>query len=271
MALPPEERAAGLCDISLAIEMLPPDRAESLLSEIARELGIPEDRWVYLWGCGDANDKWFVSERVNYHSSPAIRAATERALGMAGIIVNDIGAFDLYSCFPSAVQIAAREIGVTGNGRPLTVTGGLGFAGGPVNNYPTHAIAAMVEVLRRDPQAYGLTTALGWYVTKHAVGVWSARPPEQSFTPSTAQAEVDALPSRTPAGLAACGDACVLPAGWDADPKTVQEHVGGVCGEVTEEVEPAPAEKTCLCTDDTGAVAPLATDKTCTIVYRLKR
>ena len=74
-----------------------------------------------------------------------------------------------------------REIGLTGTSRPLTVTGGLGFAGGPVNNYPTHAIARMVETLRADPGAYGLTTALGWYVTKHAAAVWSTRPPAGGF------------------------------------------------------------------------------------------
>ena len=55
----------------------------------------------------------------------------------------------------------------TGDDRPLTVTGGLGFAGGPVNNYPTHAIARMVEACRADPGSFGLTTALGWYATKH--------------------------------------------------------------------------------------------------------
>jgi acetyl-CoA C-acetyltransferase len=36
---------------------------------------------------------------------------------------------DLYSCFPSAVQIAAAEIGCPTQ-RDLTVTGGLTFAGG---------------------------------------------------------------------------------------------------------------------------------------------
>jgi acetyl-CoA C-acetyltransferase len=36
----------------------------------ARRLGIPEDRLVFLWGCGDATDHWFVTERVDYHSSP---------------------------------------------------------------------------------------------------------------------------------------------------------------------------------------------------------
>ena len=92
-------------------------------------------------------------------------------------------------------------MGVPCSGCRWPFDAGLGFAGGPLNNYPTHAIAAMVDVLRGDPDAYGLTTALGWYVTKHAVGVWSARPPEQPFTLSKPQVEVDALPSRTPAGL----------------------------------------------------------------------
>jgi acetyl-CoA C-acetyltransferase len=102
-----------------------------------------------------------------------------------------------------------RELGIEGTDRPLTVTGGLGFAGGPVNNYPTHAIARMVELLRADPEAIGLTTALGWYVTKHAAGVWSARPPAGGFRrvdPLTTQAKVDATPRRVSAG-AVDGDA----------------------------------------------------------------
>jgi acetyl-CoA C-acetyltransferase len=121
----------------------------------------------------------------------------------AGIAIDDVAHLDLYSCFPSAVQIAAREIGVDA-ARPLTVTGGLGFAGGPVNNYPTHAIALMVERLRAEPGAFGLTTALGWYLTKHAAGVWSTRPPAVGFRrvdPDSTQARVDAQPARSSAGL----------------------------------------------------------------------
>ncbi len=80
-----------------------------------------------------------------------------------------------------------------------------------MNNYPTHAIARMVEVLRADPGSYGLTTALGWYVTKHAAGVWSTRPPDGTFhrvDPHATQQRVDALPSRTAAGPVA-GDVVV--------------------------------------------------------------
>ena len=81
----------------------------------------------------------------------------------------------------------------------LTVTGGLGFAGGPGNNYVTHSIATMAQRLREDPGARGLVTGLGWYVTKHAVGLWSSAPPTGGFRYTCPQEEVDALPQRTPA------------------------------------------------------------------------
>ena len=86
---------------------------------------------------------------------------------------------DLYSCFPSAVQIAAAELGlpVDDPARPLTVTGGLTFGGGPGNNYGTHAVASMVGALRADPGSLGLVTGLGWYLTKHSVGVYGTEPP----------------------------------------------------------------------------------------------
>ncbi|MDQ1373485.1 MAG: acetyl-CoA C-acetyltransferase, partial [Actinomycetota bacterium] len=78
----------------------------------------------------------------------------------------------------------------------LTVTGGLCFAGGPGNNYVTHSIASMVEVLRADPGSLGLVTALGWYVTKHSMGLYSTEPPEGGFRTADPQAEVDGLPRR---------------------------------------------------------------------------
>ena len=67
---------------------------------------------------------------------------------------DDFAFVDLYSCFPSAVQIGAQELGF-GLDRDLTVTGGLCFAGGPWNNYVMHAIATMVQRLREDPGAFG--------------------------------------------------------------------------------------------------------------------
>ncbi len=168
-------------------------------SATARELGIPEERWVYLWGCGDAVDKWYMSDRVNYYESPAIRAATQRALGMARVTADDVAFFDLYSCFPSAVQLALDALGMQPDDpRPLTVTGGLPYAGGPGNNYVMHSVATTAQRLRQRPDELALVTGLGWFATKHSAGVYSGRPPTGTWhrtDPGVDQARVDAMDS----------------------------------------------------------------------------
>jgi acetyl-CoA C-acetyltransferase len=168
--------------------------------EAARAAGVSPDRWVFVWSGSEAEDHWFISERADLHSSPAIRLAGRTALDLGGIGIDDVAHVDLYSCFPSAVQIAAAELGLGLDepDRPLTVTGGLTFAGGPGNNYATHAIATMVERLRAAPASLGLVTALGWFATKHAIGVYSTEPPAAGYRRRSPQAEVDALPGRSP-------------------------------------------------------------------------
>jgi acetyl-CoA C-acetyltransferase len=184
------------------------DQAAALLLcsfESARAAGIPNERMVFLHAAAEAHDHYFFTERDTLTDSPGIEVAVGDAVNAAGITLDDVSHFDLYSCFPAAVEVATRSLDIAGDDpRPLTVTGGLGFAGGPVNNYPAHAIARMVEVLRTDPSGYGCTTALGWYISKHATGIWSASPPEQGFRrvdAAAGQARVDARLRREPAGL----------------------------------------------------------------------
>lgn len=164
----------------------------------ARELGVSEDKWVYLHGCADAADLWYPMDRQDFHSSPAIRLTGERAFAMAGIGLSDIDIIDLYSCFPSAVQVAAEELGLAlDDPRGLTVTGGLPYFGGPGNNYALHSIAEMMGRLRAQPGAYGLCTANGWFLTKQSVGIYSTRPVEGDWVreaPSRIQEKIDALP-----------------------------------------------------------------------------
>ncbi|MFE3445808.1 crotonase/enoyl-CoA hydratase family protein [Nocardia sp. NPDC059180] len=150
----------------------------------AEAAGIPQDRWVFVHAGASAHDEWFVSERAELAASPAIHTIGAAALEHAGIGIDQVGPVDLYSCFPVAVQIAARELGlpVDDPNRPLSVTGGLTFGGGPGNNYGTHAVATMVAQLRANPDTFGLSTSLGWYVTKHAIGIYSATPPQQTYT-----------------------------------------------------------------------------------------
>ncbi len=176
------------------------DQAAALIvcsAEAAQRAGVPRDRWVFPWSGGDAHDHWYLSERADLHSSPALRAAGRAALALSGLGIDDLAHLDIYACFPSAVQIAAAELGLRlDDARNLTVTGGNTFAGAPGNNYGMHGIAAMVEVLRADPGARGLVTGVGWYLTKHAVGIYAAQPPPSPFRRAVPQAEVDALPGR---------------------------------------------------------------------------
>ncbi len=163
--------------------------------ETAQRLGIAREKWVFPWAGTDAHDFYYVSERENLHSSPAIRFAGRRALELAGVGVADLAHVDVYSCFPVAVQVAAREIGLD-ESKPLTVTGGLTFGGGPMNNYVMHGVARMAEVLRADRGKLGLCTANGGFLTKHAMVVYGAEPPARPFRHEDVQPLVEATPRR---------------------------------------------------------------------------
>lgn len=167
--------------------------------EKAQYLQIPSERWVFPYAGADAHDTYAIGERAEFHTSPAIRIAGRRALELAGAGMDDMDLIDVYSCFPSAVQVAAKELGlpVGDPNRPLTVTGGLTFAGGPWNNYVTHSIATMAEQLIARPGARGLITANGGYLTKHSFGVYGTEPPAHEFRWEDVQSEVDAEPTRT--------------------------------------------------------------------------
>jgi acetyl-CoA C-acetyltransferase len=167
----------------------------------ARHLQIPSDRWVFPYAGTDAHDTYVISERAEFYTSPSIRLAGRRALELAGVGIDDVELIDLYSCFPSAVQVAANELGlpVGDPGRPLTVTGGLTFAGGPWNNYVTHSIATMAERLVANPGQRGLVTANGGYLTKHSFGIYGTEPPSDEFRWEDVQAQVDREPTRAAA------------------------------------------------------------------------
>ncbi|HXY45726.1 MAG TPA: hypothetical protein VEH29_16185, partial [Acidimicrobiales bacterium] len=171
--------------------------------EVAKSLAL-DDGALFVWSAATANDVWFPMARPDLGHAAGLEVAAGAALGAARVGVGDISAFDLYSCFPSAVQIAASTLGVdTGAGhgapvRPLTVTGGLPYFGGPGNNYCSHAISAMFELFRAGGAVagrLGLVTGVGWYLTKHSVGVYGSTPPPERYRPldaSAAQRRVDA-------------------------------------------------------------------------------
>lgn len=182
-----ENRAVTFPYLKLLNADIQVDQAAALLlcsAGVAAGAGVPRERWVFPVASAGGEDEWLVSERRELHRSPAIAACGRALFGHAGCGADDIGHVDLYSCFPAAVELGARELGLPLDDpdRPLTETGGLTFFGGPGNNYSTHGMAAVARRLREgQPGELGLASALGWYATKHALVLLGNRPPVRPF------------------------------------------------------------------------------------------
>jgi acetyl-CoA C-acetyltransferase len=177
----PENRLVGYPYTKWAVSIMDVDMAAGLVVAThakADELGIPLDRRAYLHGWAYATDPVYLAEHPDLGSSPAMSSAAAEALACAGLGIDDVAHLDLYSCFASSVHLACDALGIDRtDGRRLTVTGGLPFAGGAGSNYMLHSIATMLEVLRGDPGSVGMVSGVGMHMTKHAFGLYSTSPP----------------------------------------------------------------------------------------------
>lgn len=162
----------------------------------ASRLGIEESRWVFPLAMVESNTVIPLPERADVHRWPASHLVAKTALESAAITIDEVGPVDLYSCFPSAVEVQAREIGLSTD-RDLTLTGGMTFGGGPFNNYALQGAAAMVRRLRESTDAtFGLTSAVSGLLTKPAVTVWSNRTPRVPFAAIDVSAEAAEITDR---------------------------------------------------------------------------
>ena len=134
--------------------------------------GIPRERQVVFLGGASAVDGWAPAERIDLAGSPAIRAAGEAAMAHAGVTMDDVDLIDLYSCFPSAVQMGMDALGLAiDDPRGVTVTGGLAYAGGPGNSYALHSMCVATQRLRSGDGEVALVSSLGMTATKHALSL----------------------------------------------------------------------------------------------------
>ncbi|MCP2193894.1 acetyl-CoA acetyltransferase [Williamsia deligens] len=162
----------------------------------ARELAVPQDRWVFLHGHCDLVEKPLM-HRPDLSASPAAAASITHALDAAGIGLEDVAHIDLYSCFPIAVSVVCDALGLTADDpRGLTLTGGLPYFGGAGNNYSMHAIAEVADRVRADRGSYGLVGANGGVLSKYSTGIYSTLPaPWHTSVSAAHQADLDAVAS----------------------------------------------------------------------------
>ena len=157
-------------DMGAAVLLMSAKKAESFR--------IAGRRPVYVVAGADVMDRQrFMIEKSDFTRSPALEAVVRKALRRSGMDASEIQCFDFYSCFPCAIAMARRALKLSEtDNRPLTLTGGLGFFGGPGNNYSLHAVATLTEAISTGIHENGMITSLGWFMHKHSAGIYSAHP-----------------------------------------------------------------------------------------------
>lgn len=150
----------------------------------ARELGVAEQKVIYIWGGGNAAESDDFLQRSGYSNSAAQEAVLDTAINLVGGSAKAFTKLELYSCFPVVPKMALAHLGLNSSDISPTVAGGLTFFGGPLNNYMSHACCAMVSALRAAPGELGLLYGQGGFVNKHHSLVLSTKPPAAALTAS---------------------------------------------------------------------------------------
>ena len=169
----------------------------------ADALGVPKDRRITLRGFCAAQDPCYVAQRDEMWRSISMKEASTEALRCAGVGIDEIAHLDLYSCFASSVNFARDALGLSDEDtRPLTMTGGLPYFGGPGSGYLSHSIVSTVERLREEPNEWGLVSGVGMHMQNHVFGVYSGTPgdlvlpDEQSVQARVSKAQVREIENR---------------------------------------------------------------------------
>lgn len=157
------------------------DQAACILmtsNKTAQNLKIEQNSITYLMGGADLKDVHETTRRPSLTDSVPTRKGAKLALRQAGLSMDNIDAFDLYSCFPSIVEIMVKELGLElDDPRQFTLTGGLPYFGGPWSNYSMHGIVTAVHLIREDPSLHIMVIANGGYNNKKSIGIYGSTPP----------------------------------------------------------------------------------------------
>ena len=132
----------------------------------AKALGIPDEKIIFVGTA--ASESQDFRARSNYYSSSSLQATIHSVLERNGLEAAQCDHLELYSCFPCVPKHARREADFRRD-IPLTVSGGLTFAGGPIRNYMMHATASMTDKLRISGRS-GMLFGNGGVLTEaHAI------------------------------------------------------------------------------------------------------
>ncbi|HSZ37155.1 MAG TPA: hypothetical protein VK773_08695 [Acidimicrobiales bacterium] len=158
------------------------DQSSALLVcsvELATRMGVSRDRWLFPHVAVHCSEAVTLSARKHLHAWPAMAVLGRAAESHLGVAMRDVELAEVYSCFPAAVRVQQRELGLDPSGTP-TLTGGMAFSGGPFNHYVFQSLVTLGRRLRDEPAELGLVTTVSGMLSKPGLSVWSATPPREA-------------------------------------------------------------------------------------------
>jgi acetyl-CoA C-acetyltransferase len=154
------------------------DQAAALLVcslEVAERLGVDPGRVVFPLVALESSFMLPLSRRLEIHRWQAMEVLGRAAVQHLGHPLTAIPLAEIYSCYPAAIRVQQRALGLPPDGVP-TITGGEPFAGGPWNNFVLQTTAAMVERLRAERGAKGLVSTVSGLLNKPGLAVYATEP-----------------------------------------------------------------------------------------------
>jgi acetyl-CoA C-acetyltransferase len=175
----------------------------------ADAVGIPRDRWRFPVIAVESNHVVPVAARTRLSQPASLRIIADAVRQRTGIDTAEIELLDLYSAFPAPVLVAAEGLRVP-QGRDLTLTGGMAFAGGPLNSYVFHAVARAADRLADPATPVALVSAVSGFYSKQGVLVIGSDPPGQPFESVDVTTDVAAAEPAIPLARSAEGHGTVV-------------------------------------------------------------
>ena len=142
--------------------------------DIADKLNIPSDKRVYPLASSENNHMISTLQRPNLIEPAGMHLAAKFIMDICNENNLIPSLYDLYSCFPVAVQMFAKSLKLN-DIKDKTVTGAMPFAGGPLNSYVLHSTAKLIEKLREN-NGVGIVTGVSGMMTKQSYALWSKNP-----------------------------------------------------------------------------------------------
>ena len=176
--------------------------------EIADKLKIPADKRVYPLISSETNHMIGVIQRPDLTAPIGLKLAADYLLDEAAKNNIEPTFYELYSCFPIAVQLFAKALSIPDN-IDKTITGGMPFAGGPLNNYMLHATAQALMKIRENNSEVALITGVSGMMTKQALAIWGKNP-AMNFASKDVTKEAEKLELPVPMSSLSSGEGKVI-------------------------------------------------------------